>query len=116
MKPPSATRMMRLTTAIVAALTIGCGSSTNPTERWVDNWCQVRITMTPGEAATLMGDPTRQHLTGAGAFMQWDYREYQFTAFIGTDGRLRQLDINTDELTATQVKAIGCGVTRRNTL
>lgn len=116
MKPPSATRIMRLTTATVAALTIGCGTSTDPTGRWVDNWCQVRITMTPQEASTLMGDPTRQRLNGGGAFMQWDHREYQFNAFIGTDGRIRQLDINTAELTATQVRAIGCGVTRRNTL
>lgn len=114
MQRHNATRTMRHTIVATILLLAGCGttSSSDPTSGWIQHWCDVRVTMTTNEAVALMGEPTRQRLDGPNPYLQWDHAEYQFNAFLGADGRVRQLDTNTVQLTDQQQRDIGCGQSR----
>lgn len=108
----------KLAILIVAAATLtvaGCGggdeaSSVDP-RTWPDQWCTLQIGDTPERAVELMGEPTNDHRESSGS-MSWDWREYQFNAFLGSDDRIRQLDINATQLSMHQVRMIGCAGTR----
>jgi hypothetical protein len=73
-------------------------------QAWPVKWCQVRPGMTLADADAIMGKPT-------GTFSdqhEWDGFQWSFTAFINSDGTIRQLD--STEQGATQATShIPCG-------
>ena len=97
----------------------GSGESTNSDEltaaevkQWPEKWCQVRPGMTKDEVVEIMGEPTDEY-EGTNPQVSYDAYEYGFTAFFGVDGTVRQLDINTIDLSEEQIAAIPCEETRK---
>jgi hypothetical protein len=98
------------TASVPAAATV---DPTQPTPQvaasWATKWCQAQPGMTKAQLYAVMGQPTDDSFADQAS---WSAYEWQFNAFYGTDGRVRQLDINTVELSAAEKAALGCSDTR----
>lgn len=83
--------------------------------RWVENWCDVEPGSTLEEAVELLGDPTGEFRgdDGDGGQVEWSKEPYSFTAFLGDDGTIEQLDLNETDLPAADKAKLGCGTARR---
>ena len=116
----------------VCVLGISCGSSSKSTSAsgpstssepsasttvspqvaagWATKWCQAQPGMTHEELIALMGPPTEPNYPTSDS---WSAYEWMFNAFYGTDGRVRQLDINTIQLSSAQKASLQCDTTRK---
>jgi hypothetical protein len=77
-------------------------------DAWPDRWCQAAPKMMRDELVTLMGPPT----TDTGNTLTWSAYQYQFNAFLAAGGAVKQLDINTYSLSASEKSALKCATTR----
>lgn len=66
--------------------------------------------MTKAQLHAVMGAPTNPATDGTSE--SWDGYEWQFNAFFGVDGTVRQLDINDYRLTPTEKASLQCATTR----
>jgi hypothetical protein len=71
---------------------------------WATKWCQVKVGMTLAEADRIMGKPTEkfsdQH--------DWIGFQWQFDAFIKSDGTIQQLQ-STEEGSTPATSTVACG-------
>ena len=87
------------------------GDATPPAElveTWPEKRCDVRIGMTREEAYAVMGPPTSEGDEGA----SWAAYQWMFNLFVGSDGRVRQLDVNESMLSEADRARIDCESTR----
>jgi hypothetical protein len=73
-------------------------------DAWPAKWCEAVPGTTKAELIAIMGPPTGSSDTT----LTWAARQYQFNAFLGGDGRIRQLDINTYALSPAEQAALKC--------
>jgi hypothetical protein len=110
----------RFLLASLASILVACGSSSAPdTTRiasWPESWCRVQLGMTLDQATSIMGEPTQTHPSDAawkdvppGSFVAVGT---MFIAFLGSDGRIRQLDAEDAALPPGVDPAIACAATR----
>jgi hypothetical protein len=64
--------------------------------------------MTMAEAIKIMGPPTDK----ASSQASWYAFQWGFSAFLGSNGLIHQLDINEAQLSAADNSRIGCETTR----
>jgi hypothetical protein len=80
---------------------------------WPTKWCSARLGMTRAQMRAVMGNPTEEFLPDSGTpQMSWDAFEFQFTAFLDVNDRVRQLDVNDIQLTKAERASIHCEFTR----
>jgi hypothetical protein len=98
----------------LAALIAGCSGSggsapsQSVAESWPARWCQAMPGIAREQLVSLMGQPTNQLATQ----MVWAAHRYHFTAFFDPDGTVKQLDINSQSLSAAEQAALKCGEVR----
>ncbi len=120
-----------LLVVLACAALSGCSSSTptltissvTPTvsaptadtvKTWPVEWCKTQPGMSRDQMRALMGTPTSEYGASTGnPQMSWSAFNYQFNAFFDVNDHVRQLDINTIALSATDSAAIACDVTRK---
>jgi hypothetical protein len=88
------------------------GPSAQTAQAWPAKWCKASVGMTSAQLHAVMGSPTDETLTGTSPQASWSAYEYQFNAFYGADGTVRQLDINDSQLSAREKASLGCATTR----
>jgi len=91
-------------TNVVAATSV----SRKVADAWPDRWCQAAPKMMRDELVALMGPPT----TDTGDTLSWSAYQYQFNAFLTAGGVIKQLDINSYSLSASEKSALKCATTR----
>jgi hypothetical protein len=96
--------------ALVASM-MGCGGAAahsappqSGVDAWPVKWCQAAPGNTKEELVAIMGPPTDTTPTT----MTWAAKQYRFYAFLGADGRARQLDINPYSLSPVEQAALKC--------
>jgi chitodextrinase len=82
---------------------------------WPAKFCQARIGMTKPEIQALMGKPQLQTPAGFGSPEEWEWSagRFHFHGFFGTDGRVRQLDIDELEMTQAEKLLLTCPARRQ---
>jgi hypothetical protein len=93
----------------------GSGPTAERAKTWPTKWCQASVGMTRAQMRALMGPPSdevQQNDSSGDPQMSWDYAEYQFNAFMDVNDRVRQLDTNDIQLSASEKAAIHCPSTR----
>jgi outer membrane protein assembly factor BamE (lipoprotein component of BamABCDE complex) len=75
---------------------------------WPAKWCEAAPGNTKEEIVAIMGPPSGTSPTT----MTWSDNHYRFFAFLGSDGRIKQLDINTASLSAAEQAALKCATIR----
>lgn len=79
-------------------------------DAWPEKWCnEVQVGMTLDEAADIMGEPTERFTDQE----SWYAYQWGFSAFVGSDGRIHQLDWNGVSLNEADRARLTCPETRR---
>jgi hypothetical protein len=106
---------------ILLAVVSGCGSSTQSSstvsrtraQSWASAWCGVQPGGTLDDLTKAMGKPTTKYPdSGEPQQASWDAYEWQFNAFLGSNGNVHQMDINTIGLSESEKAALTCSETR----
>lgn len=117
----------------LAVLLAGCGDSGSKTGQttpstarapaapsrsevasWPTKWCSVEPGVSVSQLEATMGPPTQDDSQNpTDPSLSWSAYEYQFNAFVGVDGNIRQMDINTIQMTDSEKSALKCDTTRK---
>lgn len=81
------------------------------TERWLTNWCDVKVGDTYDQVVEKMGEPTSDQRTGDGdPQIGYDYSAYGFTIFFDTDDKVNSFWAGYDGLGETDMAKLPCVV------
>ena len=101
-----------LLVVVVVVAMAGCSEDSRPTsgvpkkvaEAWPAKWCEAQPGSTKEELVRIMGQPTRageEHMT-------WLAHQFQFNAFLNSNGTVEQLVINLHSLSDAEKAALKC--------
>lgn len=100
-------------TWLVADLTPRAEGARNG-DRWVEHWCDLTLEMDRDRLIYEMGEPTGEYTVANGGEPQifWTDRQYDFRAYLDTDGSVLDLVGDYDALDADDRRQLTCGELR----